>query len=90
MSEPTYSQEYNAIVEVVNKYIEGGRKGSGATMKPAFHEKATIFGLAGEELFGPEIERTLCRERSERPFAGSAVPLRQSRYRGYSRERPPR
>jgi hypothetical protein len=57
MSEPTYVQEHNAIVEVVNKYIEGGRKGSGAIMKPAFHEKATIFGLAGEELFGPEIEK---------------------------------
>ena len=56
MSNPSYVQDYNAIVEVVNKYIEGNSKASGATMKPAFHEKATVFGLNGTELFGPEIQ----------------------------------
>jgi hypothetical protein len=57
MSNPSYVQDYNAIVEVVNKYIEGNSKASGATMKPAFHEKATVFGLNGTELFGPEIQK---------------------------------
>ena len=56
MSNPSYVQDSNAIVEVVNKYIEGNSKASGATMKPAFHEKATVFGLNGTELFGPEIQ----------------------------------
>lgn len=57
MSNPSYVKDYNAIVEVVNKYIEGNSKASGATMKPAFHEKATVFGLNGTELFGPEIQK---------------------------------
>jgi hypothetical protein len=57
MSNPSCVQDYNAIVEVVNKYIEGNSKASGATMKPAFHEKATVFGLNGTELFGPEIQK---------------------------------
>jgi hypothetical protein len=57
MSNPSYVQDYNAIVEVVNKYIEGNSEASGATMKPAFHEKATVFGLNGTELFGPEIQK---------------------------------
>ncbi|HSI58545.1 MAG TPA: nuclear transport factor 2 family protein [Ideonella sp.] len=57
MSEPTYVQEYDAIVEVLNKYVEGNAKASSAAMKPAFHEKATIFGLNGQELFGPEIQK---------------------------------
>ena len=56
MSEPTYVQEYNAVVEVLNKYLDGNAKASSATMKPAFHEKATIFGLNGQEVFGPEIQ----------------------------------
>ncbi len=57
MSKPTYVQEYNAIVEVLNKYLEGNAKASSAAMKPAFHEKATIFGLNGQEVFGPEIQK---------------------------------
>lgn len=57
MSEPTYVQEYDAIVEVLNEYIEGNVKASSAAMKPAFHQKATIFGLDGQEVFGPEIEK---------------------------------
>jgi hypothetical protein len=57
MSEPTYVQEYNAIVEALSKYIEGNAKASSAAMKPAFHEKATIFGFSGQEVFGPEIQK---------------------------------
>ena len=59
MTEQTYVQEYNAIAEVLNKCIEGNAQASSAAMKPAFHEKATLFGLNGKEVFGPEIQK-LC------------------------------
>jgi hypothetical protein len=39
MTSPTYVQEYHAIVEVLNKYNEGGAKADSALMKPAFNEK---------------------------------------------------
>ncbi len=48
MSKPTYVQEYNAIVEVLNKYNEGGKQAKSAVMKPAFNEQATIFGVDAE------------------------------------------
>jgi hypothetical protein len=57
MTEPTYVQEYDAIVAVLGKYMEGNAKGSSAAMKPAFHEKATIFGFNGQDVFGPEIQK---------------------------------
>jgi len=57
MTELTYVQEYNAIAEVLNKYLEGNAKGNSAATKLAFHEKATIFGVNGNELLGPEIQK---------------------------------
>jgi len=57
MTDPSYVQEYDAIVEVLDKYMEGNAKGSSAAMKPAFHEQATIFGLSGEGVFGPDIQK---------------------------------
>lgn len=48
MSKPTYVQEYNAIVEVLNKYNEGGKQAKSSIMKPAFSERATIFGVDAE------------------------------------------
>lgn len=57
MTVPTYVDEYNAIVEVLSKYLDGNATGSGAAMKPAFHEQATIFGLNGQDVFGPEIQK---------------------------------
>lgn len=57
MSETTFVQEYHAISEVLNKYLEGNATGSSAAMKPAFHESATIFGLSETELVGPEIHK---------------------------------
>lgn len=44
MSHPTYVQEYNAIVEVLSQYNEGGAKADSALMKPAFNAQATMFG----------------------------------------------
>jgi hypothetical protein len=36
-------------------YIEGARAGKGKTMKPAFHDDATIFGYVGPDLFAGPI-----------------------------------
>jgi hypothetical protein len=56
MTDPTYVQEYDAIVDVLNKYNEGGSKADSAIMKPAFNEKATIFGIEDGKLSGGEIQ----------------------------------
>jgi hypothetical protein len=45
MDNPTYVQECNAILEVLNKYNEGGAKADSSIMKPAFNGQATIFGV---------------------------------------------
>ena len=47
MNKPTYVQEYHAIVEVLNQYNEGGKQAKSELMKPAFSDKATIFGVDG-------------------------------------------
>ncbi|GAB7543101.1 nuclear transport factor 2 family protein [Cupriavidus sp. 8B] len=57
MSKPNYVQEYNAIVEVLNKYNDGGKKADSSVMKPAFSEQATIFGVdADNKLTGGPIQ----------------------------------
>ncbi|RON12147.1 nuclear transport factor 2 family protein [Pseudomonas frederiksbergensis] len=56
MSSPTYVQEYNAIVDVLNQYNEGGAKADSALMKPAFNEQATMFGVDGDKLVGGAIQ----------------------------------
>lgn len=48
MTNPTFVQEYQAILEVLNKYNEGGSKADSSIMKPAFSDKATIFGVDGK------------------------------------------
>ena len=39
--------EYDAIAETIQRYVEGGKSGRSADMKPAFHPAATIFGYIG-------------------------------------------
>lgn len=57
MSEKSYVREYNAILEVHNKYNEGGAKADSSIMKPAFDEQATIFGVGGDgKLVGGPIQ----------------------------------
>lgn len=57
MSNPTFVQEYNAILEVLNKYNEGGAKADSAIMKPAFSEQATMFSVDEKgTLAGGQIE----------------------------------
>lgn len=55
MNTPTFVQEYDAIMEVLNKYNEGGAKADSSIMKPAFSDRATIFGVdaAGKLTGGP-------------------------------------
>ncbi|MGF6170536.1 hypothetical protein M2426_004151 [Pseudomonas moraviensis] len=45
MSKPTYVHEYQAITEVLNKYIEGCKQAKSSIMKPAFDERATMFSV---------------------------------------------
>ena len=49
-NEPTTLSEYDAIVNVVQHYIDGAKSGRGDDMKPAFHEDATMWDAA--ELLG--------------------------------------
>ena len=57
MNKPTYVQDYQAIVEVLNKYNEGGKQAQSSIMKPAFNEKATMFGVdANGKLTGGPIQ----------------------------------
>ena len=57
MSNLTYVQEYSGIVEVLNKYNEGGKQAKSSIMKPAFSEQATIFSAdADGKLSGGAIQ----------------------------------
>jgi hypothetical protein len=47
--------EYQAISRVLNLYIEGGRQGKSAIMKPAFHPDAMIYGGPGDKTEGGPI-----------------------------------
>jgi len=58
MSKPTYVQDYQAIVTVLNKYIEGCKEAKSSVMKPAFSEQATMFSVDGDsKLTGGPIHR---------------------------------
>jgi hypothetical protein len=48
--------DYDAIAEVVRRYLKGARSGRGEDMRPAFHEDATVFGYVGEDLFAGPIQ----------------------------------
>ncbi|WP_282412167.1 nuclear transport factor 2 family protein [Pseudomonas sp. PS01299] len=56
MSTSTYVQEYNAIVDVLSQYNEGGAKADSALMKPAFNQQATMFGVNEGKLVGGAIQ----------------------------------
>ncbi|WP_460372018.1 nuclear transport factor 2 family protein [Pseudomonas sp. Tul1A2] len=48
MSKPTYVEEYQAITEVLNKYIEGCKQAKSSIMEPVFSEQATMFSVDGD------------------------------------------
>jgi len=45
------------IEAVMQTYVEGGRTGSVDTLRPIFHELATICGYVGPDLFAQPIEQ---------------------------------
>ncbi len=49
--------DHDAIIQVVQHYIDGAKSGSGEAMKPAFHLDATIFGYIGADLFAGPIQQ---------------------------------
>ena len=49
--------EHEMIAKAIQPYIDGAKSGRGDDMKPAFHEDATIFGYAGDDLFAGPIQR---------------------------------
>lgn len=53
---PTNMQDYEAIVALVQHYIDGAKSGKGSDMKPAFHDDATIYGYVGPDLFAGPIQ----------------------------------
>ena len=58
MNKPqTKADDHDAIVKVLQHYIDGARSGKGEDMKPAFHRDATIFGYVGDDLFAGSIEK---------------------------------
>jgi len=48
--------DYEAIAATVQRYINGAREGSGATMKVAFHDEAWIFGQGKDAPFHAPIQ----------------------------------
>ena len=48
MNKPVYVQDYQAISEVLTKYIDGCKQAKSSIMKPAFNSQATIFGVDGD------------------------------------------
>ena len=81
MSTSTYVQEYNAIVDVLSQYNEGGAKADSALMKPAFNQQATMFGVNEGKLVGGAIQNLYdvidnafrhLRKRKQRSFASTS------------------
>ena len=57
MSKPTYVTEYQAIVGVLNKYLEGCMQAKSSIMTSGFSDKATMFSVdADGSLTGGAIQ----------------------------------
>jgi hypothetical protein len=56
MNQSTIRTDHDWISDVMNTYVEGGRSGSVRTLRPIFHELATICGYVGADLFAGPIE----------------------------------
>lgn len=56
MSDTSGLDEYEAIRQCIQHYIDGAKSARGDDMKPAFHEDATIFGYVGADLFAGPIQ----------------------------------
>jgi Putative lumazine-binding len=56
-SAPINLNEYDAIANIIQCYIDGAKSGQGDDMKPAFHPDATIFGYVKNDLFAGPIQK---------------------------------
>lgn len=56
MSDTSELDEYEAIRQCLQHYIDGAKSARGDDMKPAFHKDATIFGYVGADLFAGPIQ----------------------------------
>ena len=57
MNQPTFVQEYAAITEVLNQYIEGCKQAKSSIMKPAFNQHATMYSVGADgKLAGGAIQ----------------------------------
>jgi len=50
MTKSEYLTEYDKIAETLQLYIDGSKQGKSELMRPAFHQNASFFGYAGEQL----------------------------------------
>jgi len=55
MTEVDHSSDARQIEAVMQTYVDGGRTGSVETLRPIFHELATICGYVGPDLFAGPI-----------------------------------
>ena len=56
LTEVDYLTEYNAIVRVLQYYIDGSRAGNSDLMRPGFHPDATLVGYAGGNLLFTPVQ----------------------------------
>ncbi len=50
------ASQHQAISVVIQRYIEGGKRGKSSIMKPAFHEQATMYFVASDNIHGGSIQ----------------------------------
>jgi hypothetical protein len=50
MANNSYLNDYDAILQTLQIYVEGCKRGSGEVMRPAFAPDASFFGYAGGQL----------------------------------------
>ena len=56
MNPSAAADDIQQIEALMTTYVEGGRTGSIDTLRPIFHDLATICGYVGDELFAGPIE----------------------------------
>src|SRR6056297_218245 len=56
MNDSAHGNDIQQIQALIATYIEGGRSGNNDTLRPIFHELATICGYVGPDLFAGPIE----------------------------------
>lgn len=52
----TTLKDYEAVKNILNKYLEAGRAGKSSVLRPYVHENALMYGRTNSELSGGSIE----------------------------------